>query len=307
MIDILLNGRLGNQLFMYAMGRKLQIEYKKDILYVNINMLEEHKLQNSLANYKLNDNIKFYNGKVRTRKNVLHGNFLQNIMLMKYFKNTVGRNFNEISEYEDHIEKKYKNLGLFICRDRYKDYKGIKNKNCIIAYGYFQSPKYFDDIKDVLFKELTPKKPILNKNIQLYNQICNTESVCVSVRLGDDFVKNSIYNVCTLNYYEKAIKYMNNRLQNAKFFIFSDRPELLKKKFKHLNVDMIFESGNDPDYEKLRIMSACKHFILANSSFSWWCQYLSSYDKKIVIAPNRWYNGNVPCDIYMDNWCLLEP
>lgn len=306
MVDIILNGRLGNQLFMYAMGRKLQLEYKKSDLYFNTSLVEDSGFKNSLIHYNISENINFYNDSIRTRRNVLHGNMIQNLKLMKYFKNIIGLNFNEVAKYEDSIEKKYKKKGLFICRDRYKNYLDINNTKCIIAYGYFQSSKYFDDIREILLNELTPKEDILEKNKNLYENICNSNSVCVSVRLGDDFLNNDIYNVCTLEYYKKAIRHICDNISNPKFFIFSDKPNFLKHMFKDLEIDMVFESGNDPDYEKLRIMSACKHFILANSSFSWWCQYLSTYEDKIVVAPYKWYNGDVPCDIYMDSWKLIE-
>ena len=307
MIDIILNGRLGNQLFMYAMARKLQIQYNKKNIYINTSLLEENNCQNSLLSYEINNSVQFYNKQIRTSNNAFYGSIFQHLKFMKYFKDTSNLNFSEIVSYEDKIEKNYKRNGMFICRDRYKEYKDISNKRCIIAYGYFQSPKYFNDIREVLLKELSPKSKILEKNIAIYNDICDSNSVCVSVRLGDDFLTNDIYNVCTLDYYKNAIEYFKENLDKPKFFIFSDKPELLKEKFKELNIDMVFETGNDPDYEKLRIMSACKHFILANSSFSWWCQYLSNYKDKQVIAPSRWYNGDVPCDIYMDSWHLIEP
>lgn len=307
MIDIILNGRLGNQLFMYAMARKLQIQYNKKDIYINTSLLEENNCQNSLLSYEINRNVKFYNKKLRTRNNSFHGSIFQHLNFMKYFKETGNMNFSEIVSYEDKMERGYKSRGMFICRDRYKEYKDISNKRCIIAYGYFQSPKYFDDIRELLVKELTPKNKILEKNREIHKDICTSNSVCVSVRLGDDFLTNDIYNVCTLDYYKSAIQYLKQELENPKFFIFSDKPELLKEKFKGLDIDMVFESGNDPDYEKLRIMSACKHFILSNSSFSWWCQYLSNYKEKRVVAPSRWYNGDVPCDIYMDSWYLIEP
>ena len=118
MIDIILNGRLGNQLFIYAMGRKLQLEYKKKNLYINTSLVEQSGFKNSLIYYNINENVSFYNDSIRTRNNVLHGNMIQNLKLMKYFKKMVNLNFNEVAKYEDSIEKKYKNRGLFICRDR---------------------------------------------------------------------------------------------------------------------------------------------------------------------------------------------
>ena len=69
---------------------------------------------------------------------------------------------------------------------------------------------------------------------------------------------------------------------------------------------MFFETGKDDVFEKIRLMSKCKHFILSNSSFSWWAQYLSDSKEKIVVAPSRWYTSGEKTDIYQDSWNLLE-
>ena len=52
-------------------------------------------------------------------------------------------------------------------------------------------------------------------------------------------------------------------------------------------------------------MYSCKNFIMSNSSFSWWAQYLSKNKNKKVIAPYRWYNNDIRCDIYQDNWKII--
>ena len=67
-----------------------------------------------------------------------------------------------------------------------------------------------------------------------------------------------------------------------------------------------YEDGNDTVAEKIKLMSMCKHFIISNSSFSWWAQFLSNYDEKVVIAPNMWFRNGEKCGLYMDNWILIE-
>ena len=303
MINVDLQGRLGNQLFIYAMARKVQLLCNQKDVYVNTYMVENYKWNNSLINYNIDKSFKFYNTPLRRLK--CQTPFFQNIIRILYRKYTYKKTSREIYEVDKKMKKFFEFLGMYICKDAYMDFNFSKKKKNIVLYGYYQCEKYFDDIRDVLLKELTPKYPILEKNISLLKDIQESNSVCVTIRIGKDFTENPIYNVCNLEYFKSGMRYIANKVKNPKFFIFSDNPKWLKENVK-FDYDVVFEEGNDPDYEKLRIMSSCKHFIISNSSFSWWAQYLSTNTSKIVVAPERWYNGDMICDIYMENWKLLS-
>lgn len=69
---------------------------------------------------------------------------------------------------------------------------------------------------------------------------------------------------------------------------------------------MVYVDLNNPDYEELRLMYSCKHFIISNSTFSWWGAYLGSYDGKIVLAPYRWNLSDENDEaIYLKEWIKI--
>ena len=88
--------------------------------------------------------------------------------------------------------------------------------------------------------------------------------------------------------------------------MFSDDIEWVKNNI-YTGCVTYYEDGTDPVWEKLRLMSACKHFVVSNSTFSWWAQYLSENEKKIVISPSEWYLDSRKNDLQSKQWILLEP
>jgi hypothetical protein len=204
---------------------------------------------------------------------------------------------------EEKMKEELVNHGLYICENGYMDFpvSSSSNKYCL---GYFQSEKYFEKIKDKIKEELRAKEELKESLSGYVNHIKNSESVCLSIRMGD-YINNPVLGVCTEKYYQNAIDKMYQLHPNATMFVFSDDIEGVKKKFKFLR-EVEFEPEGNNEWEKLTYMSMCRHFILSNSSFSWWTQYLSSYQNKTVIAPKRWFATDIPCDIYEKNWILLD-
>lgn len=310
-------GRLGNQMFQYATVRAFQLKYRKDdeilLDFSEVYAKDSEGYREELDNFNLNT---YHKGKIKLDiPQKICNAYLNLVKLITLIK--TGRDYNvkynqELYKFEMKIENKINKHGLYSFRLGYYPFKDCFKKD-LVFYGTFESPKYFDDIKDILKEEFTPKYGKLAKNLEFYDKIENTNSVCVTIRRGD-FVtdphfKKNLY-VCDEKYFEKAIDLIQKKVDNPTFFIFSDDIEWCRKNMKFPK-NTYYETGDDPVWEKLRLMYSCKHFIISNSTFSFWAQYLSRNENKTVIAPKRWgnleYKGKgIKTDIYEDDWTLLD-
>ncbi|WP_421535362.1 alpha-1,2-fucosyltransferase [Pseudomonas marginalis] len=158
--------------------------------------------------------------------------------------------------------------------------------------GYWQSERYFKIIESIIRKDFSFKLPMDNENSRTANLISNTEAVSLHIRRGD-YVNNSAYSACSLDYYQAAISHFTHMNKPPTFFIFSDDINWVKEHLKiehpHCYVD---HNNGAASYNDMRLMSLCKHNIIANSSFSWWGAWLNANNDKIVITPKSWFNTN---------------
>jgi hypothetical protein len=114
-----------------------------------------------------------------------------------------------------------------------------------------------------------------------------SNTVAVHIRRGD---YTGSGNELPFTYYQNAIDYMAEKLNgNLQLFIFSDDLQYVRQNcsFSH-RAFFVNEDHSLNDFEEFLLMSECRHFIIANSSFSWWAAWLSNNDKKIICAPNQW-------------------
>ena len=150
--------------------------------------------------------------------------------------------------------------------------------------------------------------PVLVGRYREYqNQIENSNAVSIHVRRGDYLYNQDMYvDLCSTEYYERAIRYICERVDMPSFFVFSDDINWCKQRFDEIDRRILYiDNGNYSPYDDLQLMSLCQHNIIANSSFSWWGAWLNENKDKIVVAPNQWTKTHRNVDIVGRGWVKI--
>lgn len=284
MIIIRFTGGLGNQMFqnaLYEKYRELGYDVYADLSFYRMQDTVKYELDifhteiveaSSKEISKLIDNKKDYLSRIRR---------------LFYRK----REYLYMEDPEVHYEPE-----IFSLKKAYLD-------------GYWQSEKYFIDIRDRLLSVYS--FPISNnqRNIDVLNEMRNCNSVSIHVRRGD-YLKGRakvLYgNICTCEYYKNAVLEVRERIANPVFYVFSDDVEWVQENLKIENARYINWNNGVEDYYDMYLMSQCKCNIIANSSFSWWGAWLNQNEDKIVISPSKWFNLHIAPDLICDDWIRVK-
>jgi Glycosyl transferase family 11 len=270
MIIINLKGGTGNQLFQYALGRHLALK-NNDTLKLSIAGLAQ---ANSIGDiYR-----PFALSALNTQKEIATAAEVQKL------KNPYGL-----------ISKAWRFFNFKVLR-RFNivfNPKVLSWQGDIYLDGFWQSPLYFEAIRDVLLKDLTLTSPFSPEAAEFAAQIKNSTAVSLHVRRGD-YIKNpqvaADFGICSTEYYTRAINKIKETVINPTFFVFSDDMDWVRKNLPVGN-NAVFVTGTGiTDVEEIMLMSLCQHNIIANSSFSWWGAWLNQNSSKIVVAPTPWLN-----------------
>ncbi|MFN3679026.1 alpha-1,2-fucosyltransferase [Thermosynechococcus sp.] len=293
MIIVNINGGLGNQMFQYALGRALSIA-KGVPLRLDISNFQSHK---------------------RHREFELHRVFCCEAPIASLEDLTSvlgGWGVPRIRRAIANLKLSALCQGRLILEPHYHYWAQIHSiPNTAYLQGYWQSEKYFSEIADILREDFKFRQPLSETNAQWAEKITHCNSISLHIRRGD-YVLNpttyKVHSVCDLDYYYRAIEYMTSLIDDPVFFVFSDEIEWAKLNLR-VPYPIYYVENNtaQESYNDMRLMSLCRHHIIANSTFSWWGAWLNPFREKIVIAPQQWFRIKRynTVDLIPDSWLRI--
>jgi hypothetical protein len=266
MIRVILRGRIGNNLFQYAVGRMLA---------------DRHGTQLILDASQLN--LKAWSDSSSMMRLPIRGSVLRKLPLAEKVLRKLTR------------RRRLTIRKMLIVREAENETFNptiVTSPDDSLLIGFFQSPLYFESITNSLRSEIDLGAiDWTSATSDFGNRLSAGESVSVHVR-RTDYVGSDEWNVCSMNYYSAAMARMRDILDKPKFYIFSDEPSWCTEQFKSDDQIVVnsHHLANDPLHD-LYLMSKARHHIITNSSYSWWGAWMGKKDGQRVISPSRWTNG----------------
>ncbi len=280
---------LGNQMFQYAYARLLKERTGKDVclegrrIYRESLPQEDLSVERKCGIYHYNLSLRFIKPEYLAGWSWLAGKNIYQRLRYRLAQRGVGK-YLFLTDADD----------IFSYQERF-----LNVRDHTYVMGHFLNRKYFEPVRDILLREFSLKKrPALPPDIE--KVLGNEETVSIHIRRGD-----YLYAECAQviskemrqgKYYERAVRYMAEKISHPVILFFSDDIEWVKENFPCVYKHFYISDMGLEDYEELMIMSECKNNIIANSTFSFWAGWLNQNKNKIVIAPKHWMPSIVPKD-----------
>ncbi|MBC7947013.1 MAG: alpha-1,2-fucosyltransferase [Chitinophagaceae bacterium] len=285
MIIVRLQGGLGNQLFQYAAAKALATRLGRGFKSEIITSLQKDKLR-TIA---LNDLQAPF--ELATPKEIR--NFIQFPLLYRHKPALVAR------------------MGKHIYREPHFQYDPhfLTLTDPVYLDGFFQSPKYFQDIEELIRQDFQVRSEQVQAVMQKGKELTAKSSVAIHIRRGDFANAKAVnyHGILTSEYYMKAIEVIKSKVPGASFHFFSDDIAWVKEKIPMDKGSELVSLQTTSSIEDFYLMTKCQHNIIANSSFSWWTAWLNNNPGKNVIAPKKWFvvEGINTDDLIPAGWIRL--
>jgi hypothetical protein len=164
--------------------------------------------------------------------------------------------------------------------------------------GFFQSPRYFDNIHDVIRQDFV-FRPHIKQGVDI-----NKHAIALHVRRTDYLLLQHIFSEINMDYYEQALARFE---PDRPVIVFSDDTDWCAKQPLFQSSRFVISTEKDSAKDMYK-MSQCSDFIIGNSTFSWWGAWLSDNTDKTVIAPAQWFNPESDIsneDLVPNDWVCI--
>lgn len=304
MIYAELAGGLGNQMFIYAFARALGLRCGE-----GVTLLDRQDWRSgapahtacALEALRLSPEVRILAEPGFAKRNLPRQNAAKALMIK--YEQRRGLMARDWQGFEGRMAPLLNLLGLHFATDGYTPVRRGPARD-FLAWGYFQSERYFSAVAGTIRAELRPRRA--PDGAYAGRIAAAAWPVAVHLRRGDYAdPANAILQVCTPAYYARAAAAVAAACPQATLFVFSDDVDWARAHFAPPLPAAFLPRGAAAD--DLALMQRCCGFVLSNSTYSWWAQYLAEAPDKRVWAPDRWYAHTKRSALYQPGWTLVQP
>ncbi len=284
---------LGNQLFQYAAG-----VYYSELYQVPLSVAADPDPNAASGGYPRPFQLSMF----RITAPVRRANRTEQILLSSH----------PWRRHAAAILRRLLRVELFVEPQQYRFYPELPAKEkvrCVYLRAYWQAAGYAARVESRLREELRLNYEPSGRNLEVLQRIAASHSpVSVHIRRGD-YKRGAQDLTLPMSYYERALAVLRERVPSPELFVFSDDIEFARQNLRRdLKIHFVDHNDEFTAFEDLRLMAACRHHIIANSSFSWWGAWLNPRSDKLVLAPKHWRGQVVSYypDLYPAGWELID-
>ena len=284
MIITRLHGRLGNQMFQYAVGRALADRAGVPLALDSRGaILRGEGVLTRVFDLELADPVHLPPLKqTNPLRYAIWRGIGQKVGAKPYFRRERGLGYNPA--FEDWSDNSY-------------------------LHGYWQSQKYFQNSAERIRSDFTFPAFSNQQNAEMAARIAESTAISLHVRRGD-YLTFAAHVLCDQAYYDAALAKVLDGLQGDPIvYVFSDDPQWAKDNLSLPCEKVVVDfNGPETDFEDMRLMSLCQHNIIGNSSFSWWAAWLNQTPGRRVAGPAKWFGDpklSNP-DIFPHDWLRIS-
>lgn len=298
MIIVRAMGGLGNQLQQYALYRKFQI--RGTVSRLDLSWFSESVQAGAAAprRFTLPD---FIDLPIEAASG-------------EEVRALLGRSYEEKASLGEKIRKRLSPGRGHLLEESEMFYPQIFTWQDRYLVGYWACEAYYADILERLRGEIRFPVSKNGKNAEVMSEMAEQTSVSIHVRRGDylDAANAATFGgICTDEYYDKCVRYIKERYPEAVFYVFSDDADYVRARFKGEEYRIVDWNRGEDSFFDMQLMSACRHNICANSTFSFWGARLNKNRDKLMLRPSIHRNNQICVPEEMKKlwagWTLVTP
>jgi len=287
-VVIRLSGGLGNQLCEYALGRAIALKNKCEL---KLDLINYDSINRFAFRSERGYHLKFFSGPVKSPRWNMVNTYL---FLAAWIVNKLGakRIFSVLCRVLDINVIQADNIEALNAAFGDAPIPRIGEREFLYLAACYGHVDFFQKYEAVIRKDFLLANPPADQNNFLYEDCSSSDSsISIHIRRADYLLPSNGATVLGLVYYSRAIHELKKIVENPLWIVFSDDIQWCRKEFYFLQNVTFVEGNEGTPWEDLRLMSACKHHIIANSTFSWWGAFLGRDQHGVTCYPKPWFLG----------------